>query len=219
MLGTARKGPRISTPRRLSFLGSTVAATRSSHGEGEASENDRNRTAERSEARQSPNAPNSEHASTEPACITKEEAEQVDDRYALVRAGFSAYEDFSKQASENARKLALVGLAFTLLLGGVAKEDFGGDNAVDLEGSLIVAGVVLILALLLDIVQYIYGAAAFQVWSREEEKRLRRNDDALPADGFPARVNLPTTWLFWAKTLLVAVGYSALLYHLAFQIR
>jgi hypothetical protein len=146
-------------------------------------------------------------------------ADAESDRWEYVKRAYEAADTFSSQASDNARKLAFVGLGLVLLLGGVAKEDFGGDKAVDLSTGLITAGVALTAALLLDMLQYTYGWIAYYWWGRREEKRLRRSADATPKESWPRQLNWPTTVFFGGKVLGVIVGYSILLWYLAYAVK
>jgi hypothetical protein len=139
-----------------------------------------------------------------------------------IKEGWEHYYVYTGKASDVARNLALVGFALVLLLGGAATDDFreARDEPVDLPGSLIVSGSLLVIGLTLDLAQYIYGAAAFDLWTRREESRRESQGATYEyPEGFPDKINWPSTFFFYSKVLLVIVGYIILLGHLAFAVK
>lgn len=147
----------------------------------------------------------------QPLFMDEQPAPTQSDPY--YKRAYKRRDDLSKQASENARKLALAGLALVLLLGGVASDGYSPDDPADLPNWLIAAGVALIGALLVDQLQYVVGTLLFGTWARRQE-RLKRKNETL-ADGFPESFSRALRVLFWLKIAAVAFAYVVLLIYLA----
>lgn len=145
-------------------------------------------------------------------------ADAPEDRRSGYLKGFAARDLFSSTLSDIVRKSAFVGLGLVLLLGGVAKDNFGTDKVVGLPDRLVFAASVLIIALILDMAQYAYASLAYGIWARLEERRLRKHSRAEPRDGFPSWINIPTSVFFWIKVACTSVAYAILLSHLATQV-
>jgi hypothetical protein len=148
--------------------------------------------------------------------------EDVEDQTYWIKAGWEQHDIYSGKLSDVARNLALIGFALTLLIGGAATDDFRERNgeAIDLPITLIVSGVLLILALTFDLMQYTYASIAYNIWTRREEKTKDRDPKAYRApDGFPDKLSWPTMGFFYSKVLLVATAYGILLWHLAFVVK
>lgn len=110
----------------------------------------------------------------------------------------------SAAASQNARTLALAGLAFIWLF----RPKEGGIES--LPGLLYVAGCVFVLVLVLDVLHYAYASAAWGIFSRYTETRLQK----MPGSTYqevkieaPEQINWPTLTFFWGKQLALFGGY------------
>jgi hypothetical protein len=115
-----------------------------------------------------------------------------------------AHEDISGIASATARNLAFAGIAIVWIF----KADVpGGGFRVPLI--LVWASFALICGLACDLLQYVYGAAAWGLLHRIMEKKLHRNQEK--DFGAPIWINWPTEVFFWFKIVGVAVGYLLIL--------
>src|SRR6516225_8354418 len=83
------------------------------------------------------------------------------------------YHEASATASDVARQLALAGIAFVWLLAGGLQ-----TSGVMLNSRLLTAG--LVLALILDLGQFLWKTVTWGIWSRHKELDLQRNDAPLP---------------------------------------
>lgn len=138
-------------------------------------------------------------------------ADEQDSAQNLSTGAFEARDTFSKQASENSRKLDFLGFGLLALFGGLKKSSF--EFPIHLPDRLVVAGVLLTLALLADLLQYVYATLAFGWYGRHLEKKAA-NPDWIPPAGFPPKINWPTNVFFWGKIVLTAVAWVLLVVHL-----
>jgi hypothetical protein len=125
------------------------------------------------------------------------------------------YAKASGKTSDIARQLSLAGVAFIWI--------FSGGNVVTTsQGHLVVtndllaAGLCFVIALGLDLLQYVYRSIAFGFLGWFREKKLQNNKviDTL----VPRPLNYPTLFCFWAKVAAVITGYIFLGFGIANKI-
>lgn len=117
-----------------------------------------------------------------------------------------AYKDNSRQASKNARTLAITGVAIVWAFGPA----IAGPQAY-IPNTLLVALGAFVLSLCCDFLQYLYATAAWGTLHRMLEKRGVDDDTDFKA---PAAINWPTNSLFFSKATLTATGYIFVLIYL-----
>lgn len=120
----------------------------------------------------------------------------------------SCYQKHSGKASDLVRQLAFAGLALVWLF----KTDKSGG--VKLPANLLWPAGLIILALVLDLVQYTYASAAWGTFNRMVEKHYRDDQEF----GAPTWINWPTLICFWAKIAAVIAAYCLLLSYTSGQI-
>jgi hypothetical protein len=120
-----------------------------------------------------------------------------------LAAAKTQYEQRSQKASEIARQLAFAGIAFVWV--------FSGGNTstgvrIHIPSDLLRVGLVLVAALTLDLLQYVWGAGSWGVFRRVHEKRIRKGTEA---DDFlaPPIMNWPAIGCFWLKLSAVSAAY------------
>ena len=116
-----------------------------------------------------------------------------------------AYDAFSSKASEISRQLSLAGLALVWIF----KKEGVAQPSVPEE--LLLPSVLFVGSLALDLLHATYGAAAWGIFSRIQEKRKKGRDAHVSA---PAWINWPSNLFFWGKIVAVAVGYGFALVYL-----
>lgn len=124
----------------------------------------------------------------------------LDDLWSDVR-------ELTGKLSDVARQAAYAGFAVIWIF------KTGDATTYHLDRSLIAAGVLLALALSLDLAQYACNAALRWVHARNEEK-LRGVDYKGKDITLPKRLNRIPYALFAVKVMLVAAGYVVLLIYL-----
>jgi hypothetical protein len=139
-------------------------------------------------------------------------ADQPPDGEALIDKSHATQDVFTKQASENSRKLDFLGFGLLALFGGLKKSSF--EFPIHLPDQLVVAGVLLTTALLADLLQYVYGSLAFAWFGRRLERKASKDPDWKPPEVFPAWINWATNLFFWSKIALTAAAWVLLLVHL-----
>jgi len=114
-----------------------------------------------------------------------------------------AYQDYSRQASENARRLSFAAIAIIW----VFKTEVG-DGPVAVPAILLWSGLAVVLSLTFDLLQYIYGTAAWGIFHRRKEL-----SNVPPGEQFkaPAWINRPTGIFFALKVVMVGLAYVFLL--------
>jgi hypothetical protein len=112
------------------------------------------------------------------------------------------YYYYSEAASDVSRKLNFAGLALIWLF---KINDNGQDH---IPSELLFPCTLIILSLSFDILQYIYGTAAWGIFSRQKEKE---GNDEFKA---PRVINWPSLLCFWIKTSMIPVAYLFLFYHI-----
>lgn len=120
------------------------------------------------------------------------------------------YYVFSGKASDVARQLAFAGIALIW----VFKVDKAGVMA--LPGGLLVPVGAFVVALSLDLLQYLFATLIWGSFSRYQEMRKKKDDDELLA---PAILNWPALVCFWLKLLAVVVGYGSLLDYIRYLLK
>jgi hypothetical protein len=113
-----------------------------------------------------------------------------------------AYYDFSKNLSDINRKLAFSGIALIWLFREVSQ----GKPL--LPRGLRIPTILLVSALGLDFLQYIWATAAWGRFSRTKEKNKEKEFHV------PVWINWPTLAFFWSKIGTMALAYLSLLRYL-----
>lgn len=125
----------------------------------------------------------------------------------LLEKGREAYYKSSDTASQQTRQLGIAGIAIVWLLSGGLQ-----TSGINLNDTLLRAGICLIAAMTLDLLQYVWKTVTFAIWVRikEVEKRtqLSRKDVDNAEVGDAPRVFLWGVWLlFYAKITALGAGY------------
>jgi len=115
------------------------------------------------------------------------------------------YYEFSGKASEAARQLSFVGIAVVWIF----KVDNQGPLAV--PGALIFPAALFVLALGLDLLQYVWGALIWGAFSRHHERQGKKDSAELSA---PPYFNWVGLVFFWGKLVAVIVGYILVFTHI-----
>ena len=115
-----------------------------------------------------------------------------------------AYQDFSSQTSDNVRKLCFAGIAVIW----VFKAGATGVTDLRIPGILVWSGGCIVVSLIFDFLQYLWGTIAWGMLHRSKEKAGVSKDDDFKA---PAAINWPTNTFFVGKVLFVAGGYALIL--------
>ena len=119
------------------------------------------------------------------------------------------YYEATATASELARKLGFGGLALVWLFSGGGTQD---ARQVHIDGAFRWPAFLFVVALTLDLTQYIYRSAGFGFyqWYLEKYRSTKSEDRVL----LPRTLNWPHLLLFWMKLAAVFVGYVMLLFEL-----
>jgi hypothetical protein len=112
----------------------------------------------------------------------------------------ATYQELSGKASDVARSLAFAGIALVWIF------KIGGDAFPRPRPELLAPTALLTLGLAFDLLQYIYSAAAWGVFTRFNERSLPNLTEDPELDA-PKVINWPTLILFWAKLGCIAVAY------------
>lgn len=100
------------------------------------------------------------------------------------------------------RQLSFAGIAIIWIFR--TSDELGkGMIADQLLGSLML----FVIALSLDILQYMYSSAAWGIFNRHKERLGTEEDDIFTA---PPWINWPTNFAFWAKSIATISGYCVL---------
>ena len=119
-----------------------------------------------------------------------------------------AYKDFSTKASDTTRALALAGIAVVWVFR-VKRAD--APTNIFLDSELVLPATLFVLALALDVFQYVYAAAAWGIFHRVLEHNKISQDKEFMA---PATINWPTLFFFWVKLITVVAAYILLILNL-----
>lgn len=114
-----------------------------------------------------------------------------------------AYYTYTAKASDIARQLAFAGIAIVWVFSG------GGGSTgapVHVPRDLTLIGLVLVIALASDFLQYVWASGAWGILGRLREQRQRATADLLA----PLWINYPTDVFFWTKLILVTLAYVLL---------
>jgi hypothetical protein len=109
-----------------------------------------------------------------------------------------AYYDLTAKVSDITRQLALAGIALVWLF----KSESHGRAEV--PHALLLPATFAVIALALDLTQYLYASAAWGIFNRLQERR-----DVSPEAEFsaPPAMNWPTLVFFWSKVAFVVLAY------------
>jgi len=118
-----------------------------------------------------------------------------------------AYQDYSRQTSDNVRKLSFAAIAIIWVFKAQAPE-----SSVTIPLILVWSGIFVVLALVFDFIQYAYGTLAWGTFHRQKELAGISAKKDFKA---PPWINWPTNTFFTIKILSVGIGYSLLLVFLA----
>ncbi|GAA4755584.1 hypothetical protein GCM10023350_46370 [Nocardioides endophyticus] len=118
----------------------------------------------------------------------------------------SAYYAATATVSTIVRQLAFVGIAVVWLFSGV---DLKTGEGLDIPHDLLLPGVLLIAALILDLVQYVVRTVIWGIWSWH----LHRRQDA-ERQLAPRWFNWPTLVLFYSKIICIGWAYVLLGHYL-----
>ncbi|GAB3435090.1 hypothetical protein GCM10027517_03880 [Phycicoccus ginsengisoli] len=121
-----------------------------------------------------------------------------------IRDSWARYEASTAKASDQARVLALAGIAAVWLF---TKTDKGDLSAVKgTPKGFIFAGILFAFAIAFDVLQYSVGSEVLRRWIRSREKKGGDPSESVEA---PDRVALVPRVFYWGKIGLVFVGYLA----------
>ena len=118
----------------------------------------------------------------------------------------------SSTASQNVRTLAIAAVALVWIF-----KTEAAQNQLELPAKLIVASFFIIAALACDFLQYLWGS--FIWWQVHRQRELEFEGDREREFEISVWVNRPSYFFFWSKMLAVVVGYTFILWFLAFQIK
>lgn len=117
------------------------------------------------------------------------------------------YYYFSGKASDVVRQLGLAAVALVWLF----KVDIEGKP--QLPSLLLTAAAWAVVSLALDLLQYLYGAAAWGIFHGVQERKRATNFVA------PRPMNWLTIGFFWGKAISMAISYVYILTYLTRAIR
>lgn len=117
-----------------------------------------------------------------------------------------SYYFYSGKASDIARYLAFAGIA---LIWAFKAQD--GDGHYGLASELWTAGVLIVIGLTLDLLQYFWATLAWGTFCRIKERSGMKPTSRLDA---PTWLNWPTNLFFYSKIGFVLVAYLVLVFYL-----
>jgi hypothetical protein len=125
----------------------------------------------------------------------------------LLEKGREAYYKSSDTASQQTRQLGIAGLAIVWLLSGGLQ-----TSGINLNDTLLRAGICLVAALTLDLLQYVWKTVTFAIWVRVKELQKRntlhiRNVDNQEIDDAPSFILWGGWFFFYVKLLALGAGY------------
>ena len=135
-----------------------------------------------------------------------------------VAAGWVRFDYYTEKASEIARKLALLGFPTIIFVTGISTEDFAVGDVVDVPDRLILAGVLLGLSLVLDMLHHILGSLVWFAWPRFHEYHEGK-PGYKPPDGYPGWLPVFSNVMFAAKVVSAAAGWLVLLVEIAASVK
>lgn len=113
-----------------------------------------------------------------------------------------AYYEFSRKASDISRQLGFAGIALIWIF----KVEVNNDESI--PHSLVLAALLIVIGLVSDLLQYIYGTAAWGIYHRCEEKKKTRENTEIKA---PPEINWPTNTFFAIKVICISFAYYFIL--------
>ena len=117
-----------------------------------------------------------------------------------------AYYTLSGKASDITRQLGFAGL------GAIWIFKYGSAGSERVPNELVPAAVAIVLALLLDFLQYAVGSLVWGAFARYKERKGVGDADTVVA---PLWFNWPALLFFWAKLPIMCYAYYILLTYLA----
>lgn len=111
-----------------------------------------------------------------------------------------SYEYSSGKASDICRQLGFIGLALIWTF------RVTGDDKLIIPSVLRYAGVLLVMGLALDFLQYITGTIVWGSYHRYKESRVTNDEDFLA----PRQINWPVNILFVLKQVVIFIAYILL---------
>jgi hypothetical protein len=121
------------------------------------------------------------------------------------------YQDNSGRASEIARQLAFAALGIVWIF----KVD-RSDGGMEVSQQLLWPAAWAIMALALDLLQYVYATVAWGVFNRLREHSTELNEET--EFHAPPLINWPTIALFWLKLIAISACYVLLLRYMVVAI-
>jgi hypothetical protein len=118
----------------------------------------------------------------------------------------STYYELSGKTSDLVRQLGFAGIALIWLF----KTDIAGQPRI--PGALVVPGLLIVVALTLDLLQYVAGTLIWGMYNRQKERAGSSPEEEFTAH--PA-LNWPTLVCFWGKVVLMSIAYALLILFLA----
>jgi hypothetical protein len=115
----------------------------------------------------------------------------------------TAYEDLSSKASDIVRQLSLAGIALVWVLKSTSLP-LGSRTSYALPPQLMRAALCVVLALTLDLLQYLIGTSIWFIYFRYKERRGISAEEQFNA---PTSLNWPAWCLFYSKTVFLMIAY------------
>ncbi|WP_421108255.1 hypothetical protein [Streptomyces sp. NEAU-S77] len=136
-----------------------------------------------------------------------------------LQKGRDAYYKAADAVNQQVRQLALAGIAVVWLLAGGLQ-----SSKINLNDTLLAAGICLISALALDFLHFVFKTAALAIWVRVKEVEKRGADKGKNVDeediGDAPDFILPTLWvLFYLKAAAIGVAYGLIFSDMVSRIR
>ena len=119
-------------------------------------------------------------------------------RLSDVRA---AYGEYSGKASDIARQLGFAGIALIWLF----RTEVAGQPQI--PDALLAPGLMIVIALTFDLLQYVSGAIVWSAYNRRAERQGRSQEEEFEA---PPAMNWPALFFFWGKVAFLALAYVQL---------
>jgi hypothetical protein len=120
-----------------------------------------------------------------------------------IKASWARYDSNTGKASDQARLLAVAGIGAVWLFTKTDKGDLAAVKGT--PKGFVLAGILFAFAIVADVLQYSIGSEILRQWIRKREKAGEEPDHSIEAPDYVALV--PRT-LYWAKIVLVLLGYT-----------
>jgi hypothetical protein len=131
-----------------------------------------------------------------------------------VATAQARYEARSTKASDVSRQLAFAGVAIAWLFSGATKLL---SPHVQIPSGLLSAGLIFVIALAFDLLQYVGATLFWGLYSRIKELQVMAKHVGEPFIS-PRWLNWPALWFFVLKLIALVVGYAVLADALAHRI-